>query len=95
MSGTDLLLVALAVALGVALGAIAGRARSAGAVAERDAALAERDALRTERDAAARERATVETRLHDSESERVRLTSELAHARSAAEDKLAMLRAEQ
>jgi DNA recombination protein RmuC len=95
MSGTDLLLVALAVALGVALGAMAGRARSAGAVAERDAALAERDAVRTERDAAARDRATVETRLHESESERVRLTAELAHARSGAQDKLAMLREEQ
>ncbi len=95
MNGTDLLLVALAVVLGAALGSLAVRALSAGAVAERDAARAERDAVRADRDTTARERSAVEARLRESEAGRIRLTADLAHSRSAAQEKLAMLREDQ
>ncbi|MGH8775273.1 MAG: DNA recombination protein RmuC [Jiangellaceae bacterium] len=95
MNGIDLLLLALAVALGASLGAMAVRARSAAAHAERDAARAERDSMRAERADAQAERTATEARLRESESACVRLTADLSHARTAADEKLAMLREEQ
>jgi DNA recombination protein RmuC len=86
MEGIDLLLLAVGMLVGTALGALAVRTRTAGALAERDAARVERDMLRAERDAVAQERAAVESRLRAADAERVRLTAELAHARSAAHE---------
>jgi DNA recombination protein RmuC len=81
MNGMGLLLLAIGVALGAVIGALAVRSRSAGAVAERNAARSERDSLRGERDTAVEEREMAYDRATDAERELARLSTELAHAR--------------
>jgi len=95
MNGTDLFVVVLAALLGVAVGALLGRVKLARATVERDAARAEREAIRADRDAIAAERAAVEGQLREADAQLVRLGAELAHASAVAEDKLALMRAEQ
>ncbi|HEY9379381.1 MAG TPA: DNA recombination protein RmuC, partial [Jiangellaceae bacterium] len=95
MNGTDLVVAALAALLGVALGVLLVRGKSVRTTVERDSARAERDTLRSELDAAAAKQAATDERLREAETERVRLTAELTHANAAAEDKLALLHAEQ
>lgn len=81
MNGMGLLLLTIGVALGAVIGALAVRTRSAGAVAERDAARSERDSLRSERDTAAEDRDAADDRARDAERELARVTAELSHAR--------------
>ncbi|WP_084469509.1 DNA recombination protein RmuC [Jiangella gansuensis] len=99
MNGTGILLALLALLLGVVVGALLVRVRSAAhiatVVAERDAARAERDTARQERQQLVSEREVDREKLLDAQAAQTRLETELAHARTDGEEKLALLRAEQ
>lgn len=95
MNATGILATSIALLVGFAFGALTLRVRAATLVAERDAARAERDTVRAERDASYAELDEAEQLLRQAQSERTRLETQLENARVAADEKLALIRAEQ
>lgn len=95
MNGIGLVTAALALLVGFVVGALTMRARTATLAAERDAARTERDTVRGERDSAHTELDEAEEHLRQAQTERARLETQLEHARSSADEKIALLRTEQ
>ncbi|MBB5786005.1 DNA recombination protein RmuC [Jiangella mangrovi] len=99
MTVPGLLIALVALVLGGAVGALVVRVRTAAAtatvVAERDAARTELDTVRREKHDLVAEREVDRERMLDAQAEQTRLETELAHARTSGEEKLALLRAEQ
>lgn len=95
MNGTGLLVALLTLVVGAVVGALVTRVRTAEVTAERDAARGELDAMRAERASLLTGRDAAEELLRDAQSEQARLELQLEHARTSADEKLAMLRTEQ
>ncbi|SDU53466.1 DNA recombination protein RmuC [Jiangella alkaliphila] len=99
MNVSTVLAALVALLLGGVVGALLVRVRTAGlaatVAAERDAARAELDTVRRERQDLQSEREVDRERMLDAQAEQSRLETELSHARTSGEEKLAMLRAEQ
>ena len=95
MNGAGFVMALVALLFGMVIGALLMRVRAATMVAERDAARAERDSMRAERTTLLAGRDEAEQGLRRSQAQQARLETELTHARSSADEKLAMLRTEQ
>ena len=99
MNAPGIFIALVALVLGGVVGALVVRVRTAAAnatvVAERDGARVELESVRREKQDLVAEREVDRERMLDAQAEQTRLETELAHARTGGEEKLALLRAEQ